>query len=94
MQKGGVIAEFAIWDHCVHTQRCKSTPTAWEPLNVKEPPRSRVLLGMLDPSHSSFSQDMLEYTAACFPEHVILHKRGIQHGEKLSSDPHHPKPPH
>lgn len=94
MKKGGTVTELAIWDHCVHTQRCKLTPTAWEPLNVKEPPSSQVVLDMVVHSHSSFSQHMLKYTVACFPEHVILQKQEIQHQEKLSSDPHHPKPAH
>lgn len=94
MKKGGTVAEFAIWDHCVHTQRCKLTPTAWEPLNVKEPQSSQVVLDMVVHSHSSLSQHMLKYTVACFPEHGILQKQEIQHQEKLSSDPHHPKPAH
>lgn len=69
MRKGGTVAEFAIWEHGVHTQRCKLTPIAWEPLNVT---KFSGCLDMVVYFHSSFSQHMLKYTVACFPKHGIL----------------------
>lgn len=72
MQKGGTVAEFAIWEHCVHTQRCKLTPIARDPLNVKESSKFSGCLGMVVYFHSSFSQHMLKYTVACFPKHGRL----------------------
>ncbi len=69
MQKGGTVAEFAKWEHCVHTQRCKLTPIArgsTECQRVQQVLRLFGYGGLLSFEH------MLKYTVACFPKHGRL----------------------